>query len=91
MPASKELWHQQFGHTAMQTIKDMDEKQQVDGIKLKKKVDQLYDCVPCSVAKMRRMSYGRRTEYASRPLQRISVDICKASDKTVVNVSTAGR
>ncbi|DAZ97571.1 TPA: hypothetical protein N0F65_005543 [Lagenidium giganteum] len=55
----------------------------VTGLKVTNKDEFNYVCLPCISAKMTRMSYKRPARRASKPLEKISTDICTVNVATI--------
>ena len=71
------LWHYRFGHLGFDTLKLMNEKSIVDGIKLNVKEEVSHDCEGCAKGKMQRTPFPRRSQHKSNEvLELVHSDVC---------------
>lgn len=70
-----EVWHERFGHVNKQTVKEMSEKQMVEGVSLSNVKN--FFCEPCQVGKSHKQFFKKHTSKEPRkPGECISSDVC---------------
>ncbi|KAE9016161.1 hypothetical protein PR002_g13735 [Phytophthora rubi] len=75
-----ELLHNRLNHVAMDTIKEMVASKVDMGVKVNTRNLSFYECVPCIESKIKRMTYSRNPRRATRPLEKLSADICTINE-----------
>ncbi|KAE9076984.1 hypothetical protein PF010_g23681 [Phytophthora fragariae] len=75
-----ELLHNRLNHVAMDTIKEMVASKVDMGVKVNTRDLSFYECVPCIESKIKRMTYSRNPRRATRPLEKLSADICTINE-----------
>lgn len=77
------LLHNRMGHIGIETLRKL-VAQHVDlGVNLNERTIRACECIPCSEAKMRQMTYRRNPRRRTTPLEKLSMDVCSIGDATV--------
>ncbi|OWZ01628.1 Gag-pol Polyprotein [Phytophthora megakarya] len=79
------LWHVKFAHLNVQALKQMVLKEMVDDLQSLKLDDfkQSLNCISCTMAKQRRMSYKRNNSRSTTCYDRLMSDVCSIGLETI--------
>ena len=77
-PVGERLWHYCFGHTNVETLKQMARKETVRGLDFNAKPEQGASCVPCTLGKQSRLSSKGRSKKPLAPGEIFYSDVCGA-------------
>lgn len=78
------LLHHSFDHASVDVIKSMIGDGSVVCVKIAIKHLTDYDCLPCTMAKLKRMTYQRgKASLVAEVLQKLSADICSVGERSI--------